>query len=583
MTAKKKTTPSARSRGKAQSFHAQIATQYAAQVVAGEILACTPVRQACARHLRDLESAIAGMSRWEWKPELVDRVCKFVSALPHIKDDFLGHAAHGECIKLEPWQVFLLASIFGWVDRVTGTRRFREVYIEVPRKNAKSTLAAAICLYMLCADGEFGAEVYSGATTKQQAWEVFRPARLMVLRTPQLKKAFGILVNAESLVIPRTGSSFRPLIGKPGDGASPSCAVADEYHESQSDEFVSTMRTGMAARRQPLLVKITTAGSDRSSPCYDTHNEVLTLLRGGAVNDRLFGIIYTVDENVPYSDPKALAMANPNFGVSVNPETLLDDQVQAVQNARKQNDFKTKHLNLWVNSDVAWMNMSKWDALAKPGIGMESYYGRDCIVGLDLASRIDLAAVVLVFPEATQDGERTYAVFARSYLNAAAVENARDQHYAAWAHGGHLTVTQGNITDYTRIADDLVIFARQYRIREIAFDPYHAESLMQFVQQRPDWPGSVEWVKVPQTVQMMSAPMKELEGLVADGRLQHDGNPVLAWNIANIVCHRDRKENIFPTKLRVENKIDGGVALIMAINRALFAPILQPVVMPFFI
>ncbi len=552
------------------------ATRYALSVSRGETLSAWPVRNACQRHLQDMEASKSPTSRWVWSPTQVERVCRFISALPHIKDDFAGHAARGERIKLEDWQVFIVASIFGWIDKATGVRRFREVYIEVPRKNAKSTLAAAICLYMFCADGEFGAEVYSGATTKQQAWEVFRPARLMVVRTPMLRKTFGIEVNAESLVIPRTGSSFRPLIGKPGDGASPTCAVVDEYHEHKSDDLVATMRTGMAARRQPLLVKITTAGTDRSSPCYDTHNEVLSLLRGKTENARLFGVIYTVDEDVPWSDPKALAMANPNFGVSVNPETLLDDQVQAVQNARRQNDFKTKHLNLWENQDVAWLNMLDWDALSNPEDKLEHYAGQDCYVGLDLASRVDLASLVMVFPQKRSDGERTYSVFSRMYLNAAAVERARDQHYAAWSQGGHLFVTPGNITDYTRIAEDLVEIAGRFILREVAFDPYHAESLMQFVQGRPEWPASVEWVKVPQTVQMMSPAMKELEALVADHRLQHSGNPVLTWNMANVVCHRDRKENIYPVKLRVENKIDGAVALIMAISRAMTMVVLDP-------
>lgn len=571
-----KKTRSGKSQGEEGYSFAGMATEYAERVVRGEILCAQPVRQACQRHLNDLAASVAGSSRWEWRPDLIERVCKFVSALPHIKDDFAGHAARGERIVLKPWQAFILASIFGWTDRDSGVRRFREVYIEVPRKNAKSTLAAAICLYMFCADGEFGAEVYSGATTKQQAWEVFRPARLMVVRTPMLRKTFGIEVNAESLVIPRTGSSFRPLIGKPGDGASPTCAVVDEYHEHKSDDLVATMRTGMAARRQPLLVKITTAGTDRSSPCYDTHNEVLSLLAGTTTNERLFGMIYTVDETVKWSDPKALEMANPNFGISVNPETLLDDQVQAVQNARRQNDFKTKHLDLWENQDVAWLNMLDWDALAKPDDVLENYAGRDCYVGLDLASRVDLASMVMVFPGLREDGERSYSVFSRMYLNAAAVERARDQHYAGWAHAGHLTVTPGNVTDYTRIADDLVGIAARHALREVAFDPYHAESLMQFVQARPDWPTNVEWVKVPQTVQMMSPAMKELEGLVADRKLQHSGNPVLTWNMANVVCHRDRKENIYPVKLRIENKIDGAVALIMALSRAVSMVLMDP-------
>ena len=250
---------------------AAIATQYACDVVDGRIAACKWARLACQRHLNDL-----ARTSWQYtfNPELTDvngklyypveRICKFAQMLPHIKGDW---AARGERIRLEAWQVFVLASIFGWVHRDTRRRRFRIADLYVPRKNAKSTIAAVIGAYMLAADGEYGAEVYSGATSEDQAYEVFRPARLMAATTPEYCKHYGVTVNISNLAIVSTNSKFEPVIGKPGDGASPSCAIVDEYHEHKTSALYDTMETGMGARSQPLLLIITTAGSDISGPC----------------------------------------------------------------------------------------------------------------------------------------------------------------------------------------------------------------------------------------------------------------------------------------------------------------------------
>jgi phage terminase large subunit-like protein len=286
----KKATRSQNSRTKAPTAptKAELATDYAKEVVSGKAPACHWVKLACQRHLTDLDRSKTAAFRYKFVAAKANRACKFIEALPHTKSDW---GRDGQLFKLEKWQLFIICSLFGWVSKDTDKYRFREAYVEVPRKNGKSFLAAAIGLYKFAADGEFGAEVYSGATSEKQAWEVFRPARDIAVRTPDLRKAFGITVNAKSLTILGNGSRFEPIIGKPGDGASPSCAIVDEYHEHQSDELVETMRTGMGARKNPLLFEVTTAGSDRSSPCYSRHLDVKKMLEGHIVNERLFGII----------------------------------------------------------------------------------------------------------------------------------------------------------------------------------------------------------------------------------------------------------------------------------------------------
>jgi len=482
-------------------------------VVDGEIPACALVILACKRHLDDLSRSDFSFF---FDHESADRVCRFIEKLPHTKGRW---AARGLNLRLEDWQTFITCSLFGWRDRSTNRYRFTEAYIEVPRKNGKSPWAAAIGLYKFAADGEFGAEVYSGATTERQALEVFRPARLMARNTPALTSHFGIFVGAKNLAIPENGSRFEPLIGKPGDGAAPSCAIADEYHEHQSDEQVDTMRTGMVGRENPLLLYITTAGTDRSGPCFALHQKVAAMLQGLATHDNLFGIIFTIDDGDDWTSESALRKANPNYGISVDPVKLRNDQRDAVQSARAQNTFKTKHLNVWCNADVSWMNMQKWEALADCNLCIEQFAGEPCIQAFDLASRKDIASRVTVFRR-MHDGKPHYYCFASHYLNQAAVEESKGSHYPGWSKEDRIIVTPGNITDYKRIMDDIVTDSARFSIREIPFDEYHANGLVQFIQADQNWNQNVTFVKFPATVGMMSPAMKEVEALVLDGRLR---------------------------------------------------------------
>lgn len=532
-----------------------IARQYAEDVVAGRIVACRYVRLACERHLD------GGGDRFYMDEAAANRVCRFIELLPHVKGKW---AREKRKLQLEPWQAFPYVNVFGWKRKHDGLRRFRRVYIEVPRKNGKSTLTAGGGLYMQCADEEHGAEVYSGATTEKQAWEVFGPARLMAKGSPELQEHFGLTVGAKNLHIIDTASKFEPVIGKPGDGASPSMSITDEYHEHPTSEQYDTMVTGMGAREQPIAWVITTAGIDTAGPCYALRQEAVEMLEGSVENDELFALIYTIDKGDPWDKPETLRKANPNIGVSVFEDFLISEQKRAVNNPREQATFKTKHLNVWVGAAAPYFNLELWNGLndAPP---IEEHRGEPCFTGMDLAAKLDIAAAVKVFYRDLEDG-RHYYVYGRYYIPEERAHDPDRRHYLGWVKSDQLIATPGEITDYDYIEADLKDDAEKHVVEQIRADPHNATMLITHLQ---NWLGEDKVIEVPQTVLHLSEPMKEVQALIVDGRIHHDGNPALAWMIGNVTAQEDRNANVFPRKERPENKIDGAVALILAIGGAM--------------
>lgn len=547
----------------------ETATQYARDVTEGKIIACKWVKLACLRHLDDL--AREG-ENWQFvfNPELTDtqgkkflpaeRICLFAELMPHIKGDW---AARGQSIELETWQVFILASIFGWVHRETGKRRFRVADLFVPRKNAKSTLASIIGNFMLGVDGEFGAEVYSGATSQDQAMEVFRPAMLMARATPEYRQRYRVIVNASNLAVVENNSKFEPVIGKPGDGASPSCAIVDEYHEHKTPELYETMQTGMGARSQPLMLVITTAGTDVSGPCYTHQVELQKILEGTIENEQRFGIIFTMDEGDDWTSEETLIKANPNFSVSVDGDFLKLQQRDAIADPRKQNTFKTKHLNIWCAAASPWINLHNLQKCADPTLILENFRGEECFEGLDLASKIDIASKVSVIPREI-DGATHYFAISKNYVPQAAVEKPENAHYRGWVNAGHLIATPGNMIDLELIQEDVFADAETVVVREVAKDPWGGQQIGANLAAE-----GLEVVDIPQQVKFLSDPMKEISALIDAGRFHHDGNPAFVWMMNNVEVQEDRNENIFPRKQRAQNKIDAAIALIVAMSRAL--------------
>jgi len=428
-------------------------------------------------------------------------------------------------------------------------------------------MAAGVGLYCLAAEGEFGAEVFAGAKSEKQAFEgLFKAAKDMALSSAEFREAFGVWVNSNSIVIQSRNASFKPLKQNPQDGPAPSCVLADEYHEYKTDRLIDWARTGMVSRSQPLLFEITTAGTDITSPCYVKHLEVQEVLAGRRTNERLWGIIYTVDKGIPWTSKKALLMANPNWGISVNPETVNDDQEQAKQSTIRQVEFKTKHLNIWGGENAAWMNMVKWDACADPDLKIEDFLLDECIEGVDLASRRDTVSTAPMFRRQI-DGKDHFYCFTRHYLNEQQIRDPRNTHYQDWADHGYLIETPGDITSYLQVNDDLAKDSSLLLLRELAFDPFHAAPLIQFLQERGDWNNAVTIIDLKQNESEQSIPMKEFEAVVYEGRFHHDGNPVMTWMMGNTVCKISERENWRPTRKHISQKIDGTIAILLAYAR----------------
>lgn len=536
-----------------------LALRYAKDVVAGKIPAGRFVKAACKRQIEDLKRWKAKGAAYRFDTARANKVCRFIELLPHIK----GPKA-GEPIILEPWQVFILTTVFGWV-KADGSRRFRRVYIEVPRGNGKSALSSGVGLYMLCGDGEGGAEVYSFATTRDQAKIVFGDAQNMARRTPGLRTHFGVDVNAHNINVLRTASKFEALSaeGSTLDGLNTHFACVDELHAHKTRAVYDVVETSIGKRAQSLLWVITTAGSNRAGICYEVRGFVIKVLAGAAKDESQFGIVYGLDEEDDWTTEEALIKANPNWGISVMPEVLLPLQAKAMTMPSAANNFKTKHLNEWVNADTAWMDMRAWDACKDPALDQEHFAGEPTYVALDLASKVDIAAKVALH-ERTIDGKSHYYVFGQYYLPRDTVERGENSQYQGWEHMGLLTVTDGAVIDFEVIEQDLLADCSRFEVREVPYDPFQATQLSTRMAAQ-----GVPMVEMRPTVLNFSEPMKQLEALVLQGRLHHNGDPVLAWMMSNVVAHMDAKDNIYPRKERPENKIDGVVALIMALGRAL--------------
>ncbi len=555
------------------------ALRYARGVVSEKIRASRLVRAACQRHLGDLDRQKGADFPYRFSEKKAHRICDFAEGMVHIKGKW-ANAGNGELpfIHLEDWQCFLLTVAFGWVRKSDGLRRFRELYWEIPRKNAKSTLGAIIGNYMAFDDAEKGAEVFAGATSMDQAYAVFRPAWLMVKNNPEFAEHFGLRLggteaNPGNIYQLSTGSYFKPIIGKPGDGDSPHCAIVDEYHEHATPVMYDAMKTGMGSRSQPMRVVITTAGVDTSGPCYDKHNEAIKVLEGTLDNPELFAVIFGIDtakENDPegvgddWSDFRSWQKANPNYGVSVFDDYLRGQLRDALQNPSQQNINRCKHLNEWRNAGVAWMNMSMWDKCRDASLRLESFEKQRCWLAIDLANKIDLASLAFIFKTSTG-----FAFFTKNYLCEDTVELPQNAHYRKWRDSGWLIQTNGARTDFRFIEEEIKKASSLFSVQCLAFDPREASYLISSIQ---EW-ASFDCVEITQGPQLISEPMKEMEAAIYAGQLSHCGDPLLTWAMGNVV----KKEGhgggsvkyYYPTKQNDASKIDPVVAGIMAIGRAM--------------
>lgn len=530
--------------------------QYAHDVVEGDIVACRWVHLACERHMRDLVDGPERGLRFD--ADAGQHVIDFFQFLRHSKGEWAG-----QTVTLEGWQQFVLWVVFGW-RRADGTRRFRTAYQEVARKNGKSTIGAGIGLYLLVADGEPGAEVYTAATKRDQARITHSEATRMVKASPSLRRK--IRTFKDNLHIPGSASKFEPL-GRDTDsmdGLNVHAAIVDELHAWKTRDMWDLIDTATGSRRQPLIFAITTAGFDRQSICYQQHEYTEKVLSGVVQDDSFFGIIFTLDDGDDWEDSRNWVKANPNLGVSKK----LDDTKRKAQRAKEMpsalNAFLRLELNVWTQSETKWINVDKWGACGKAvdGGGLR---GRTGYGGLDLSSTTDISAFLLVFPPQTPDDD--YQVLCRFWIpeESMRVRSKRDRvPYEAWVRQGFIQATPGNVIDYDFILAQIDEDAQAYDLDEVAFDRWGATRIVQGIEEK-----GLTCVQFGQGFASMSPPMKELEKLILGGKLAHGNNPVLTWMADNLVAAEDPAGNIKPSKDRSREKIDGMVALIMALDRAL--------------
>ena len=447
----------------------------------------------------------------------------------------------------------------------TGTRRFRKTYTEVPRGNAKSTLSAVIGNYCLAADGELGAEVFSAATTREQARIVFDVAQNMARRSLGFRRKLGVRVDAHAIVQPNTASVFKALAADNDtlDGLNTHLAIVDELHAHKTRAIYDVIETSTGKRNQSLLWSITTAGSNQAGIAYEIRTYVTKILDGIFRDDSFFGIIYTIDDGDDWKDPAVWQKANPNWDVSVMPDVFAQLALKATRTPSAVNNFKTKHLDVWTNADVSWMDMVAWRRGADPELKEEDFNGERCWGGLDLASKVDIAPLIKLFKR-TIDGQAHYYAFMKAWLPEAAILASSNSQYAGWVASGFLTVTAGDVIDYAEIEEELDAWPGKFEVVGVAFDPFQATQFSTRMTAK-----GFPMIEVRATVQNFSEPMKEFDALVRSGRFHHTGDPVLEWMVSNVVCHTDKKENIYPNKQTAQNKIDGVVATIMALSRAL--------------
>lgn len=456
------------------------------------------------------------------------------------------------------WQD-VVAPLFGW-KRTDGTRRYRRGYVEVPKKNGKSTLFAGLSLYLLTCDSEPGAEIYSAAVDRDQASIVFNEGANMVDRSPHLTSRLSVIRSTKRIVDHRSRSLYRALSADvpAKEGINAHAVLIDELHAQRTRDLWDTLRYAGASRRQPLHLSITTAGFDRHSICYEQHDYALKVLDGTVKDAAFFAYIAAAGNKDDWTAPEVWRKANPSFGVTIDAEQFAEDCREAQESPAKENSFRRYRLNQWTEQDVRWMSMQKWDACADE-VGDLS--GRTCFAGLDLSSTTDVSALVLVFPN--DDGYSVLPFFWVPEEGARQRERRDRVPYGDWVREEFMEATPGEVVDYDRIRNRINELGKQYYISQVAIDRWNATQLA--TQLAGD---GFEMIAFGQGYASMSAPTKKLEEVVLARRLRHGGHPVLRWMAGNVSIEQDAADNWKPSKKKSCERIDGIVALVMGLDLA---------------
>ena len=488
------------------------------------------------------------------------RAVEFIRCLKHTKGRWRGQA-----FDLLPWQETIIRDVFGTVKE-DGFRQYNTAYVEIPKKNGKSELAAGVALYMTCGDNEWGAEVYGCASDRQQASIVFDVAVDMVEQCPALKKRIKPVMSVKRLVYKPTNSFYQVLSAEAytKHGLNVHAVIFDELHSQPNRELFDVMTKGSGdARTQPLFFLITTAGTDRHSVCFEQHQKAEDILCGRKADPTFYPVIYGAEDDADWTSEEVWYRANPSLGHTIDIDKVRNACMSARDNPAEENIFRQLRLNQWVKQSTRWMQMEKWDACAFP-VDEGELLGRECYGGLDLSSSIDITAFVLVFPP--RDDTEKYVFLPYFWIpEENMARRVRRDHvpYDVWEKQGFLETTEGDVIHYGFIESFIEDLGKRFHIKEIAFDRWGAVQMVQNLE-------GLGFTVVPfgQGFKDMSPPSKRLMELVLERNVAHGGHPVLRWMMDNIFVRTDPAGNIKPDKEKSTEKIDGAVAAVMALDRA---------------
>ncbi|HDR1003623.1 terminase large subunit [Pasteurella multocida] len=518
---------------------------YAEQVKSGEIVACKRIKQAVDRYFTDLANP-----DYYFDVETVAKFVKFSALCPHVK----GHL-YKQPIELSDWQIFLFANILGFKYRDSGLRKYRSAYVQVARKNAKSTVAAILANWFLVME-KGQQDIYTAAVSRDQARIVFDDAKKMALLSKPLNKR--LTIQQHKMLYSQKNSLMRPLAAKSStiEGTNPSLAIVDEYHLHPDNSVYSALELGQGARPEGLLFAITTAGSNTISACKQHYDYCCQILDGTEKNESIFILIYELDDENEVDDPKNWIKANPNIGKSIPYKDFENTIAKARGIPSEWVEMLTKRFNVWCQGTTPWLSEGSW-ALCQRDYEENSLLHQDCYMGLDLSSTNDLTSICYTFPQ----GQKVRLI-TRHYLPEYQLNNAANKNraiYRQWVRQGWLHITEGDCIDYDKIRDDILKDAERFNIKMIGFDVWNATHLRTQLQS-----AGLEVEPFPQTYQRFSPVAKSAEVLINRQVIEHNGDPVLAWALSNVVMETDANANIKPNKKKAANKIDPAIAFLMS-------------------
>lgn len=537
------------------------ANQYIDDVMNNRLVVCRYVFLAVERHVKDLERQRTEEFPYYYDEEEARFVIDFFSFLKHSKGEWAGKP-----VELEPWQQFVLGCIFGWKKVKDDTRRFQIAYEEIARKNGKSTKLAGVGNFGLVADGEAGAEIYSAAVDKEQAKIIWQESKNMVDASDDL--ADICQTYKSSITVEDTNSKYVPLSSetKTKDGLHVHLGLIDEYHAHPNDEMYNLVRSGMAARSQPLLYIITTAGFNKSGSCKREHDYGVQILEGTRTNEEYFVIIFTLDKDDDWTDPKNWPKANPNLGVSIKIEQMMTQFNEVAGRPSKVNEFKTKRLNIWTSSYTRWIVEQKWKPNTE-SFNESELEGKKCFIGVDLSTTTDIAGYALCFPP-EREGER-YKFIYRFYLPEDGLRDRtlrEDVPYEAWRDSGHIKLTLGNVIDYNAIESDIIEDSEKYEVSELLYDPLNATHLINNLVDE-----EINCIEFKQGIMNVSPAVKDYERGALKGEMATNNNPVYNYMIGCAEVYSDSNGNqkvIKPDRRSSTKRIDGVIMSFMSYYRA---------------